>query len=69
MILVWFERSQWDEFDSGDNFQFEKKNSFRNLEPQMVKTLILRRSAQNLPEFLENGQIPDYSPHIMSDRR
>ena len=34
----------------------------------MANSLILRRSAQNLPECLENGQIPDYSPHIMSDR-
>ena len=25
MILVWFERSRGDEFDSGNNFQIEKK--------------------------------------------
>ena len=29
MILVWFERSRGDEFDSGNNFQVEKKFLFQ----------------------------------------
>ena len=37
MILIWFERSRGDEFDSGDNFQVEKKNPARNLETHFEK--------------------------------
>ena len=68
MILVWFERSRGDEFDSGNNFQVEKnlfkksRNTLRkNLELSTPQTISDRREHLNRrgpsSSFLKNKTI------------
>ena len=54
MILVWFERSRGDEFDSGNNFQVEKKfcKKCRNtLRKSLELIIVLITVFQNIADF------------------